>query len=283
MRIENTFGNDSLSLRNHFNMIVSRFGRVSKLGMDRFTNIRRATNPTIDELETLCLLLHKNFARFHNIIFALMQLFVSIIESLSVAVIDESVIGYQPRLEVKQKAELNGEPIPVTYIPRKPHPNGLLIYLACTFISHPTKLNSKLPYIIDIWSHLKVGDIGPQTAFMAILDRWQNNKNVHFVADSAFGGWEMLEAIKSWGGKGTLAMNNINSPWLWEILKKNVPPNCSRIANSTKNSFLAFNHTIIDKIDNKFVHQHIITNAFTSTPITINVQNQNASNSKLYN
>ena len=32
---------------------------------------------------------------------------------------------------------MNGEPIPVVFIPRKPHPNGLEIFLSVTYIDNP--------------------------------------------------------------------------------------------------------------------------------------------------
>lgn len=47
------------------------------------------------------------------------------------AVFDEQVVGYQPSAKTKNKAEQAGHPIPVVYIPRKPHPNGLLFYVVC--------------------------------------------------------------------------------------------------------------------------------------------------------
>jgi len=44
-------------------------------------------------------------------------------------VFDEQLVGYQPSPQVKKRAEQQGYPIPVVYIPRKPNPNGLLMYL----------------------------------------------------------------------------------------------------------------------------------------------------------
>ena len=40
--------------------------------------------------------------------------------------IDETMIEYQPSSIVKENAGNNEEPIPVLFIPRKPHPNGLV-------------------------------------------------------------------------------------------------------------------------------------------------------------
>jgi hypothetical protein len=46
---------------------------------------------------------------------------------------DEQLIGYQPSAMVKKKAETMGCPIPVVYIPHKPHLNRLLVYHVCKF------------------------------------------------------------------------------------------------------------------------------------------------------
>jgi len=54
---------------------------------------------------------------------------------------------YQPSHEMKEKAVINGEPIPVIYIPRKPHPNGLLAYISATFLPHPGGKKSIIPHL----------------------------------------------------------------------------------------------------------------------------------------
>ena len=72
--------------------------------------------------------------------------------------------SYQPSAEVKKIYMTKGEPIPVVYIPRKPHPNGLLNYLSATFIKHPRKINRILPFILIVKPHLKERDSAPQDA-----------------------------------------------------------------------------------------------------------------------
>jgi hypothetical protein len=56
-------------------------------------------------------------------------------------VVDESMFEYAPGHTAKLKAEQLGEPIPVVYIPRKPRPNGLLVYTAATYVAHPLHQN----------------------------------------------------------------------------------------------------------------------------------------------
>jgi hypothetical protein len=86
-------------------------------------------------------------------------------------VIDEAMVTYQPSHEIKKKTEENGEPIPVMYIERKPHPNGLLIYVACGWIPHPTKNNKILSFVIDILPHLTVGDVNPIETVRLVMKR----------------------------------------------------------------------------------------------------------------
>jgi hypothetical protein len=47
-------------------------------------------------------------------------------------------MAYQPRKKVKIAAEIQGEPISVVFIPRKPHPNGLEIFLVTTPVKKTT-------------------------------------------------------------------------------------------------------------------------------------------------
>ena len=86
--------------------------------------------------------------------------------------VDESLIAYQPRRTTKKKAENAGESIPVMFIKRKPHKNGLLLYNAATFIQHPVKLNSKLSFILDMVCHLTPNDVSPKSSIETIMNRY---------------------------------------------------------------------------------------------------------------
>lgn len=84
--------------------------------------------------------------------------------------IDETIVHYQPRKSTKMKVE-EIEPIPIVYIPRKPVPNGLEFFLACSYISHPTREESVLPFIVDMIPHLEVGDSNPQEMVEKVISR----------------------------------------------------------------------------------------------------------------
>jgi hypothetical protein len=99
--------------------------------------------------------------------------------------IDESLIGYQPSEEVKKRNENQGHPIPVSYIPRKPHSNGLLNYILTTTVEHP--MNEKgLPYILDILPHLQQGDCSPHLALKKFLDRWCKTEKTPYICRLGF-------------------------------------------------------------------------------------------------
>lgn len=93
-----------------------------------------------------------------------------------IGVVDEALIGYQPSAKTKTKATQDGVPIPVQHIPRKPHPNGLLVYLMCSWIANPgaadTSYLNKLPYVLGFHPHLKVADAAPHTVILDFLEEY---------------------------------------------------------------------------------------------------------------
>lgn len=64
--------------------------------------------------------------------------------------IDETIFAYQVRKETKAEFEKMKDPIPMHYIPRKPHKNGLFAWTAATKSDHTNK-----PYVLDILPHYK--------------------------------------------------------------------------------------------------------------------------------
>ncbi len=85
--------------------------------------------------------------------------------------VDESIIAYQPGADVKAKAAVKGEPIPVIYIPRKPHPNRLELFICASFINNPAKVGGVIPFILNILPHLKVGDVSPVESVRQVMKR----------------------------------------------------------------------------------------------------------------
>lgn len=196
---------------------------------------------------TVCDLLHQCFNRY--------------VYNVKLCSIDESLIGYQPSEEVKKRNENQGHPIPVSYIPRKPHSNGLLNYILTTTVEHP--MNEKgLPYILDILPHLQQGDCSPHLALKKFLDRWCKTEKPHIFADSAFGSLTTMELVENWGGTATFSTPENNCSWLWKVLEYNLPGQHWRVAENQK-KWVASCHAIIE--DGVRSYQHILTNALTTT------------------
>lgn len=150
MLIENTYGNSSHLMRSHFKELKATYRNQwpRGLGEDRFAYIRSNLVLTRDEIMVLCQLLHHNFCKVVQPT-SVSNLYLLVLKNqknltffkVTLATIDEQVIGYQPSAEAKAKAEAEGEPIPVVFIPRKPHANGLLNYLVNIFVSNELFFN----------------------------------------------------------------------------------------------------------------------------------------------
>jgi hypothetical protein len=64
--------------------------------------------------------------------------------------VDESIFAYEVRKETLEKYRKMRDPIPIHYIPSKPHPNGLFAFVEAT-----KSFNTNQPYILDILPHYR--------------------------------------------------------------------------------------------------------------------------------
>jgi len=188
----------------------------------------------------------------------------ALVRDVSFCLIDESVVQYQPSKDAKKKAEQALEPIPTVYIPRKPHPNGLELFLATTSMPHPLSSEKKMAYILDILPVCRVGDSAPLAAFRKFVDRWAFANQPHWVADAAFGSFDMMDYIEQKGGLATLSMACDNPAFLWNALSFSTPPNTWRC--SSREKLMASSHTCHDS-KGKIIYQQVLSNAFTAIPI----------------
>jgi hypothetical protein len=95
---------------------------------------------------------------------------ISTLSRVFVVVCDEHINAYQPLHTTKAKANQAGEPISVIYMPRKPHPNGLFLYLLATYVKCPIDQSRKLPVILDYEAHLRVGDTSLEVVLEFLRD-----------------------------------------------------------------------------------------------------------------
>lgn len=143
-------------------------------------------------------------------------------------VIDESVFSYTGKCPVK------------VYIPRKPHPNGLLSYGMCCWTRVGAK---KLPVLLDSIPYCDPKHKLPaQASMMELIRRFvrvllssllfslfslhfshlilQEHPQIHphLVADSAFGSFTRIEELRQIGCSGVFSMSSQITPWLWKML-----------------------------------------------------------------
>ena len=85
------------------------------------------------------------------------------VDDTTVVVIDKLLIRYQLSKKKKSDAEEKGDPIPVTYIPQKPHPNSLLFMQFVTAVECVTEPDWHFPYILNMKIHLTAQDCASHT------------------------------------------------------------------------------------------------------------------------
>lgn len=83
------------------------------------------------------------------------------------------MIQYEPKAAAKAKAENQREPIPVVFIPRKPHPNGLLLYQLATAVEHPIKSYKKLSFIVDTIPYATMQSVNATEAVKQFVNRYE--------------------------------------------------------------------------------------------------------------
>jgi hypothetical protein len=114
--------------------------------------------------------------------------------------------------------EFNGECPVRRYIPRKPHPNGLLVYALAGFVNIGA---DQVPFVMDFEPYTLGNEVGAQDAMIRLHSRLRArvpHLRPHLVVDSAFGSFDRLEEIKAAGGNATMSMSSVVKPWLWEML-----------------------------------------------------------------
>ena len=119
--------------------------------------LHAAVSLDIDDIKKLCLQLRINAAK--------------LVTAITVILDDEAMLGYQPSKNKKRLAELLGIPIPVMYMQRKLHLNGLLLYLLACAVEHANNANG-LPFILDFLPHTVVNDTALDDTIHQFKSKW---------------------------------------------------------------------------------------------------------------
>ncbi len=133
-----------------------------------------------------------------------------------VMTIDECIYAYQVSPIKKDRAKDSADQIPVVFIPRKPHRNGLLNYKGVVCSG-----KTGLPFMLDFEPHVQFPQITPREALRSIVNRWAHVP-VSIVADCGFGGIELLNELRQLGIRATFSLSNNESSYIWEIMKRGI-------------------------------------------------------------
>lgn len=166
MLVENTYGNNTKNMREHIKILKKLYPNIKFLGMDRYCAIKNAFYVDNDEMVKLVEIFRINAQK--------------LVQDVQLVLDDEAMIGYRVRAEKKQKLADAGKPVPLAFIPRKPHPNGLLIYVASCLVNHAFSAKG-LPYILDMLPHLAAGDTAPHDTLVQFKNRWTADSRPAFI------------------------------------------------------------------------------------------------------
>ena len=123
--------------------------------------------------------------------------------------IDESLFSYHSRSDPSS---------PQRFIPRKPHPNGLLSYMAGFKTEHG-------PYIFDLEPDHQPQALNARAAMQRIVQRWSWRAIIpHVVVDAGFSGEMPLAIVGDFGAKITAGLNTAHFKFLHDQLMLHCPP-----------------------------------------------------------
>jgi hypothetical protein len=131
-------------------------------------------------------------------------------------VVDESVYEY-----------LGESPCHV-YIPRKPHPNGIMSYGLAGYTSV-----LKMPMLLDLEPWVPSNKLSARDSAKALAARTRAahpTLALHLVMDSAFGSFADVSYYHSRGVVVTMSMTENKKPWLWGLLGYRCPLDSGRAA-----------------------------------------------------
>lgn len=92
-----------------------------------------------------------------------------------------------------------------------------------TFFADPSNTVGKIPYIMDIWPHLTMGDSAPTEVVRKFKTRWTLHTRPLIVTDSGFGSFQLATEWTEWGGKVLFSCPLDNRADLWQATHFNLP------------------------------------------------------------
>lgn len=150
------------------------------------------------------------------------------------------------------------------FIPRKPHPNGLLSY----GLSGYTAV-MKLPMLLDVEPWVPLNKFSGRESGARLINRFSKAfpaLRPHIIMDSLFGSFSDLEDYYSKGVFVTMSMTEKPNQWLWDLLVWKCPLNSGRAAlmplEGTEDHYLASSYHV-ESDSGKMIDIRTITSAFS--------------------
>jgi len=179
-----------------------------------------------------------------------------------VVTIDEPLIGYEPSKADKGRMEQAGTPVPVVYIQRKPHPNGLECFVAgtCAIDSGTRK---SVPYVCALVPQLEISNYTNTEVVEKIVREWPAALgHPQYVVDAGFGHESLAATVASNGGQMTVSMSSHRLGVLWRALSCSLPSGTWRAAVNTKSRLVASVHCNTDGGGQR-TYQHVLSTNWT--------------------
>lgn len=190
----------------------------------------------------------------------------SILNPGSNAVIDESMFAFNGQCPVKR------------YIPRKPHPNGLLAYGLAGYLLVGSY---EIPIVYDYEPYHLENLVGPQDAMMRLLRRIRKRRpevKLNLFVDSAFGSFERMREINEEGtstidrfkllfrgADATMSMPANCEKGVWELLDWNCGLDAGRTAFVPESRLIVSSYKVVSESTQK---EHQIKTILSGATIT---------------
>ena len=115
------------------------------------------------------------------------------------------------------------------FIPRKPHPNGLLCY---TMAQYTAKM--RIPITLGVEPWIPLNKLSPRDSARVLLKKLlakhDFDSKLHFIADSAFGSYADAEEYVKMGVYVTFSMTETPKEWLYQLLLHQATIDSGRVA-----------------------------------------------------
>lgn len=252
LELETNFSSKNNSIEKWFQ--ETRKTKKLEIGENRFFAILSCSQPTSSQFESLEKLFNDTFTGCWD--------------AGSIVAHDETVFSYQPAKNTKKAAEEGLDPIPLVFIPRKPHPNGLLSYLTCGRSGQ-----TDLVYVLRIQPFYKHPQFSARDSLRTTIETWPYDTIPHFVCDAAFGHEEIFQLPKPF--MATFSMSTNVLPDVWNVLKYGLQLNHWRAI--MRNSVIASVFAATDAEETSFRYHHLLTNAYSVQHTQLSQNNQQLS------